>query len=129
MNQQKSRESCLGLCNENRREKQHVDRQIKPICCNRESQHKQKNAKRTPQNTLYALIRGGCISSPHSVGLYAWSQRSDFLPTNVDQPPGYCQASISCRQKRGLHNATTTKICTGSCCGSCVLLGAAEKIK
>ena len=72
MNQRKtSRESCLGLCNENRRLKLLVDRQIKSICCNRESQHKKKNAKRTPQNTRYALIRGGCISSPHSVGLYA----------------------------------------------------------
>ena len=40
MKSKKSRESCLGLCDESRREKQHVDRQIKSICCNRESQHK-----------------------------------------------------------------------------------------
>ena len=128
MNQRKtSRESCLGLCNENRRLKLLVDRQIKSICCNCESQHKNKNAKRTPQNTRYALIRGGCISSPHSVGLYPRVNTLISYPTNVDQPPGHSQASISCRQRGGLHNATTTKICTVSCSGSCVLLGAAEK--
>ena len=96
----KSRESCLGLCNENRREKQHVDRQIKSICCNRESQHKKNCKANTTKHALRTYTWGLYIQPPQRRPICK-SQHIDLLPTNVDQPSGHSQASISCRHKVG----------------------------
>ena len=96
----KSRESCLGLCNENRRLKLLVDRQIKSICCNRESQHKKIRKANTTKHALRTYTWGLYIQPPQRRPICK-SQHIDFLPTNVDQPSGHSQASISCRHKVG----------------------------
>ena len=95
--------------------KQHVDRQIKSICCNRESQHKLQC--KCDLNSF--VFKSTCFlkanTTKHALRTYTWglyiqppqrtpickSQHIDFLPTNVDQPPGHSQASISCRHKVG----------------------------
>ena len=83
MNQRKtSRESCLGLCNENRRLKLLVDRQIKSICCSRESQHKKIRKANTTKHALRTYTWGLYIQPPPRRPICK-SQHIDFLPISL----------------------------------------------
>ena len=65
------------------------------------STQKKKRKANTAKHALRTYTWGLYIQPPQRRPICK-SQHIDFLPTNVDQPPGHSQASNSCRHKVGV---------------------------